>query len=165
VVERQSSPTRILSSHSASKEESAVLFVTVPPSHPHRLREIELFANCSARELRRIDSMATTVTRETGHVLCREGEVGRECYVLLDGWVDIGIGGRHHTVGRGALIGEIALLTPGGRRTATAVAVTDVTLLAFSRTEFGRVMTGMPVVAHAILREATRRLVENNEDE
>jgi CRP-like cAMP-binding protein len=142
-----------------------VLFVTTPPSHPHRLRDIELFANCTVRELRRIDSMATTVRREVGHVLCRDGEVGRECFVLLDGRVDINVGGRHQTVGRGALIGEIALLTPGGRRTATAVAVTDVTLLAFSRTEFGRVMTGIPVVAHAILREATRRLVENNDGE
>jgi CRP-like cAMP-binding protein len=140
-----------------------VLFVSSPPSQPHRLRDIELFANCSARELRRIDSMTTTVRQEAGGVLCREGEVGRECYVLLDGRVDVIVNGRHQTESRGALIGEIALLTAGGRRTATAIALTDVTLLAFSRTEFGQVMTGIPVVAHAILREATRRLVENDD--
>ena len=143
-----------------------MLFVsTTPPNRPHRLRDIELFENCSARELRRIESMARTVKHEAGRTLCREGELGRECYVVLDGRVDVIVNGHHRTVGRGALIGEIALLTPGGRRTATAVTLTEVTMLEFSRTEFGRIMTGIPVVAHAILREATSRLVENDEGE
>jgi CRP/FNR family transcriptional regulator, cyclic AMP receptor protein len=139
-------------------------FVTTPPNRLHRLRDIELFAHCTARELRLIDSLTTTVGIEAGRVLCRAGDIGRECFVLLDGRADVGVNDRHQTVGRGALVGEIALLTPRGRRTATATAVTDLTVLVFSRTEFGRVMTGIPIVAHAILREATRRLVENDDE-
>ena len=141
-----------------------MLFVMSLSDPLHRLRDIELFANCSARELRRVDSMSTTVRVEAGHVLCRKGEIGRECFVLLSGEADVNTDGFHRTVGRGALIGEIALLTPQGRRTATATALTDLVVLVFSRTEFGRLMAGIPVVAHAILREATRRLVENNDE-
>jgi CRP-like cAMP-binding protein len=62
---------------------------------------------------------------------------------------------------RGALVGEIALLASGGRRTATVSAITDIAVLAFTRTEFSRLMTGVPTVAHQILREAARRLVED----
>lgn len=128
------------------------------------LRDIELFADCTARDLRRLQSMTTKVKIEAGHVLCRQGEVGRECFVILSGEADVSVHGRHRTVGRGALVGEIALLTPGGRRTATVTALSEMSALVFSRTEFGQIMAGMPVVAHAILREATRRLVENNDE-
>lgn len=130
----------------------------------HGLRDIELFENCSGRDLRRIDSMTTKIRIEAGHVLCRQGEVGRECFVILRGEADVSVGGRHQTVGRGALLGEIALLTPNGRRTATVTALSELSVLVFSRTEFGQVMSGIPAVAHAILREATRRLVENNDE-
>ena len=140
-----------------------MLFVTSLSDRFHGLRGIELFANCRARDLRRIDSMTTRTRVEAGHVLCRHGEIGRECFVVLSGEADVNVGGRHSTVGRGALLGEIALLTPNGRRTATVTALSELSVLVFSRTEFGQVMAGMPAVAHAILREATRRLVENTD--
>jgi CRP-like cAMP-binding protein len=139
-----------------------VLFMPTPDRF-HRLRDIELFANCSGREFRRLDSMATESTIAAGHVLCQEGVVGRECYVILDGRVEVVVNGRRRTLDRGALIGEIALLTPSGRRTATATALTDLTVLVFTRTDFGLIMTGIPAAAHSILREATRRLVENSD--
>jgi len=140
-----------------------VLFVASLSDRFHGLRDIELFANCTGRDLRRIDSMTTRVKIEAGHVLCRQGEVGRECFVILTGEADVSVGGHHRTVGRGALLGEIALLTPNGRRTATVTALSELSVLVLSRTEFAQVMAGIPVVAHAILREATRRLLENTD--
>ena len=138
-----------------------MLFTTTLPDDIVRLREIELFAACTARDLRRIDSLATGVKIERGRVLCRQGEIGRECFVLLDGHADVDVDGQHYTVGRGALLGEIALLTHGGRRTATVTALTDISVLAFTRPEFTQLMTGLPSVAHKILRAATQRLVED----
>ena len=83
--------------------------------------------------------------------------------MLLDGQVDVDTSGRHFTVDAGAPLGEIALLITNGRRSATLTARTDVTLLVFSRPEFTELMQGLPIVAHKILNEATRRLVENAE--
>jgi len=123
--------------------------------------DVGLFADCNARELRRIEGLSTGISREGGRVLCREGEIGRECFVLLDGVVAVETNDRHFTVGRGAPIGEIALLIPNGRRTATVTALSDVEALVFTRAEFTQLMTGIPTVAHKILHEATRRLVEN----
>jgi CRP-like cAMP-binding protein len=141
----------------------AVLFDTCPSNRLRRELDVALFADCTNRELRRIDTLSTVTTREAGQVLCREGEIGRECFVLLDGQVDVDTSGGHYTVDAGAPLGEIALLITNGRRSATLTARTDVTLLVFSRPEFTELMQGLPMVAHKILNEATRRLVENAE--
>ena len=138
-------------------------FVTTPLERLRSRTDIALFADCTARELRRIDGLATTVTVKAGRVLFRPGDVGRECFVLLDGEVDVATDHCHHRVGRGALLGEIALLVPDGRRTATVTALSDLVVLVFTRTEFTQLMTGVPSVAHKILHEATRRLIENSE--
>ena len=138
-----------------------MLFISTLPEHVRRLGDIDVFSGCTARELRRIDKLATTVTLPVGRVLCVRGDVGRECFVLIDGEVDVNLNGHHRTVGPTALVGEVALLTPGGRRTATVVAKTDVTVLAFNRAEFTQLIAAVPAVAHRILREATRRLVED----
>jgi len=140
-----------------------VHFVTTPSDGLGSHLDIALFADCTARELRRIDGLATTTTVEAGRVLFRHGDIGRECFVLLDGHVDVDANHRHHTVGRGALLGEIALLIPDGRRTATVTALSDLVVLVFTRTEFTQLMTGLPTLAHRILHEATRRLIENGE--
>jgi CRP/FNR family transcriptional regulator, cyclic AMP receptor protein len=125
------------------------------------LRDIDLFAACTTGELRRVESLATPAHIDAGQIVFRRGEIGRECFVILGGEADIDIDGSHHTGTRGALIGEIALLVQGARRTATVVAVTDLTVLVFSRAEFGQLMNGLPAVAHKVLREAARRLVED----
>ncbi len=135
------------------------------PDEVSRLREVDLFAPCSDRELRRIDRLATIVTIPAGHLLCSRGEIGRECFVLLSGRADVDVDGRHHAVGLGATVGEMSLLVPDGHRTATVTAVTDVDALVFSRAEFTSLMQAVPTVAHSILREASRRLVQNHEEQ
>jgi CRP-like cAMP-binding protein len=131
------------------------------PGRVRRMLDLPLFAGCPTRDLRRIDTLSTEANRHAAHVLCRQGDIGRECFVLVDGSVDINRNNRHYTATRGAVLGEIALLSPLGRRTATLTALTDITMLVFSRPEFTQVMTGLPTVAHRVLREAARRLIEN----
>jgi CRP-like cAMP-binding protein len=124
--------------------------------------DIPLFADCNAREIRRIDSLTTTLTIEAGRSLCRQGELGRQCFVIVDGEAEVETHDGVETVGRGALVGELALLVPNGRCGANVVAVTDLTVLVLSRTEFTQLMNSLPNVAHKILREATRRLIANS---
>ena len=62
-----------------------MLFATTPAERPLRHLDIPLFADCTPRELRRIDRLAATLTVAAGRVLCHRGDIGRECFVLLDG--------------------------------------------------------------------------------
>jgi hypothetical protein len=63
---------------------------------------------------------------DQGQPLMREGEEGRELFLLLDGVVDVEVSGEPVAeIGPGALLGERALLE-GGKRTATVVAKTPV---------------------------------------
>ena len=138
-----------------------MLFVPTRSDRPRVDWDIPLFAGCSARELRRIDRLGTTVTIDARRALCRRGEIGRQCFVILDGAVEVVTGEGHHVADRGAVIGELALLVPNGRSTATVTAISDVTALVFTRTEFRQLMGSIPTVAHRILREAARRLIAN----
>jgi hypothetical protein len=63
---------------------------------------------------------------EQGDALVKEGDEGRELFLLLDGIVDIEVNGDVMAeIGPGALLGERALLE-GGKRTATIWATTPV---------------------------------------
>lgn len=63
-------------------------------------------------------------TLEAGATLVREGQPGRELYLILDGVLTVAVGGEPIAeVGPGAVIGERALLE-GGTRTATVRAAT-----------------------------------------
>ena len=138
-----------------------MLFIPTPTERQAGQWDIPLFADCNAREIRRIDSLTTALTIEAGRSLCRRGELGRQCFVIVDGEAEIETYDGVETVGRGAVVGELALLVPNGRCTSNAVALTDLTVLVLSRTEFTQLMTSLPNVAHKILHEATRRLIAN----
>jgi CRP-like cAMP-binding protein len=138
------------------------LFTPVRSDRQRGQWDIPLFADCNAREIRRIDSLTTTLTIEAGRSLCRRGELGRQCFVILEGEAEVETYDGVEIVGRGAVLGELALLVSNGRCTANAVALTDLTVLVLSRTEFTQVMTSLPCVAHKILRDATRRLIANS---
>jgi CRP-like cAMP-binding protein len=138
-----------------------MLFMTTSSDRLRKHLDLPLFAGCTTRELRRIDTLSTEVSRPAGQVLCRKGDVGRECFVLVDGDIAVDTGSSYITVGRGVMLGEITLLSPHCRRTATLTALTDITIRVCSRTEFSQLMAGVPTVAHRVLREAARRLIEN----
>jgi CRP/FNR family transcriptional regulator, cyclic AMP receptor protein len=101
-----------------------------------RLRKIPLFAACTKDELQQIATAASTLTFPAGTVLAREGDVGREFMVIVDGTADVVIGGVivNH-LGPDDSFGEVALLD-GGLRTATVTASTDVVAHVIEQREF-----------------------------
>ena len=107
------------------------------PAKLDLLRRISFLAGCSDRELDRIARMADDVTVPAGHVLMREGETGREVFLVVDGWATIVVGGtRVAVVGPGQFVGEMALLEHRPR-TATVIANTEMHLLIVGPAEFG----------------------------
>jgi CRP-like cAMP-binding protein len=82
--------------------------------------------------------MATTIMRggqkpsirkvKEGHLVCEQGQLGNELYLLLDGVVSLEVDGEPLAeLGPGAILGERAVLE-GGRRTGTLKALTPVRL-------------------------------------
>ena len=114
------------------------------------LCSVALFRDCSTRELRRIARLATGVDIPAGRVLCVQGAVGAEFFVILRGsaWVER-CGNRIAYLGPGEAFGEIALLSRAGgsQRTATVVAADPMTVLVFSRAEFNTLIRSVPTVA------------------
>lgn len=120
------------------------------------LRRLPVFAALSRRALARVDSLLTPVTFHDGDVLCHEGRLGREAFVIVRGEVEVSRGSEHlATLGRGAVVGELALLG-NGPRTATVTAAGDVDAFVMSAQEFASLLAE-PEVADEVHRLAAQR--------
>ncbi len=124
------------------------------------LGDIWLFERCSRRELAVIASHATPMQFPAGKVLAREGEVGREFFVVIAGkaeavrnGVSIGV------LGPGSFFGEMALLERQPR-VATVVAVEPTEVLVLTTQGFGDVVDQMPSVDRKMLTVLATRLRE-----
>lgn len=127
-----------------------------PPITEH-LRDIPLFAGCTNRDLQQIAGLTTEVELPAGTILCRQGEHGREAFVILDGEARVDADGKELArLGRGAVCGELALLD-GGTRSATVTAVTALRVLAMSVSDFGD-LTSRPNVSRRLFSMVAGRL-------
>jgi cytochrome P450 len=129
-----------------------------------QLRELELFRDCDGADLDRVAAVAGIQARfEPGEVLYTEGETARDCYLIVDGEVEITVSGRFlGTSGEGESIGEMGLLHRGPR-TATVTARTPVTVQVIDAEGFDRLLDEAPSVTRALLRQVSRRLAERSE--
>lgn len=124
------------------------------------LRGLALFRACGDEELAQIDRLATWIGVETGRMLCQEGEVGREFFVVVSGAVIVTQQGRDlHCLGPGAAFGEMALVDLGPR-VAAVKAIEPTELLVFNRAEFGMLLDRVPRVGRELLHTSTLRLRE-----
>ena len=127
------------------------------------LREFPLFAGASRAELARIAQLLTMVTVPAGKVLVREGAGASEFMVIVEGEVEVTQGGRTiATLGRGDLVGEMALVQERGqnRRNATVTALTDMVIYVGSQVEFREILLAAPSVADKVHQTiASRTLV------
>ena len=127
------------------------------------LRELDLFSDASRSELAVIAKQLTRLKVKAGRVLVREGGFGTEFMIMVSGMAEVTQDGRSiATIGRGDLVGEMALLQPfgTGRRNATVTAVTDAEIYAGSASEFRRILEVAPSVAEKVHQTiASRTLV------
>ena len=127
------------------------------------LAQVPLFRGCSKDELKRIDRAATRVDYPAGKVLCKEGAVGRELIMIIEGEAVVDRGGQEVAkVGPADFIGEMSLLD-GGPRSATVTASTDVHALVLPPREFWQVLDEVPAIAHKLLGTIAARLRATDE--
>ncbi len=122
-----------------------------------RLQQVAFFANCSPAELVRIDQLGTEVLVQPGTTLIREGEVGRDCFVTLDGVATVErFGEPIAAIKAGSIAGELALLDHAPRN-ATVVATTPMRVLVLTPPEFRRLLNAAPSLEPAVQRFASDR--------
>ena len=122
------------------------------------IRGLPLFELCSKRDLRRIAALAEERTVEAGTELIREGEPGREFFVVVEGDIDVRRGGRRVAhLGKGSFVGEIALLSRAPR-TATVVATTQLRVLAIEGASFVELLDSLPELWLKVARALADRV-------
>ena len=118
------------------------------------LCSIAFFRGCSAKELRQVGRLATTVDVPIGRVLCAGGRDRGGVLRDRTGTAHVERAGRRiAALEPGQTFGEVALF---GRnavpcRTATVVAAEPMTVLVFTRAEFNSLIDTVPSVARRLL--------------
>jgi CRP/FNR family cyclic AMP-dependent transcriptional regulator len=138
--------------------EAATLSPVPTDTRAPDLSDIWLFASCSARELRTVRRALDVVTVRPGRVLCEEGEIGREFFVVVDGQASVRVHGRRVAVlGPGDHFGELALLDRRPR-SATVTSETEMELLVLAQREFNGLLDEVPALSRKLLHAMAGRL-------
>ena len=99
---------------------------------------------------------------KAGSVIFREGDEARELFVVKSGQVRIQIGNRTVAeLGADSIFGEMALID-NEPRSATAIAATDVELVAVSEKQFLFLVSQTPYFALKVMRVLAQRLRATN---
>jgi CRP-like cAMP-binding protein len=89
-------------------------------------------------DLRRLEAVGSEVRFLAGKVVIDRGHPGAGLFLVVDGTLVVEAPERTRQFGPGAVLGERALLSPDGKRTARVRALTNVVLLAVDRAEIDR---------------------------
>ena len=128
------------------------------------LKRAPLFEGLSRKELTELARHTEDLEVPAGEVLCKEGETGREFFVIVDGEIGVTSNGRNVAQrGSGDFVGEIALLEDT-TRTATVTAKTPLRVFVLTREDFRKLVRDNPNVERKVLQALARRVVELSRD-
>jgi CRP/FNR family cyclic AMP-dependent transcriptional regulator len=127
------------------------------------LRDVAFFDGFTEHDLVRVATLADEIEAEQGAELTDQGRPGLECYVILDGRASVLFAGEHvATLEKGSMVGEMALIDHRPR-SATVVAETPMTLLAFDTNAFSKMLDEMPAARQKVMAILNDRLRDNRE--
>ena len=122
------------------------------------LRYSPLFSSCSSKDLERIAKAGDRVTFEKGEVMTKQGDPGKEAFIILSGKATVKRSGKKvATIGTGSVVGELSLLDHGPR-TATVVCETECQVLVIGRGNFLRVIDKVPALTHKLFAALATRI-------
>lgn len=128
----------------------------VPATRLAMLRELPMLAGLSDAQLRTVDALTCEIEVPAGTVLTKQGQIGREVFIVATGIADVEVDGRTVArVGRGEPLGEMALLE-GAPRSATVTALTPMRVLVLDPGQFADLL-GNPRIDQSIHEVQTRR--------
>jgi protein phosphatase len=121
------------------------------------LRSTDQFIGCNKAQLREVARLTEHVRVGKDEVLLREGQFGKELFLILSGTVEVTQ--QDHLVnvlGPTDFVGELAALTRRPRN-ATVTALSDLDLVVIGRREFDA-MLQIPEFRDALLKRMASRL-------
>jgi CRP/FNR family transcriptional regulator, cyclic AMP receptor protein len=123
-----------------------------------------LFKDLSRAELVELAKVTEDLEFDEGKVLAREGEIGHEFFVIVDGEVAVTKDGREiRTLSAGDFFGEIALIWDSPRRTATVTATTPIRFFVLTRQAFRSLIAHHPDIEAKVLAALEERVLETGE--
>jgi CRP-like cAMP-binding protein len=108
-----------------------------------------------AEDLRRLREVGSEARIGAGQVLIERGQWGAGLFVILEGTVVVEAPEGTRDLGPGALVGERALLSADGRRTARVRATSDLHVLVVDRAQFDRLCADDTTFAGRVADAAT----------
>jgi sigma-B regulation protein RsbU (phosphoserine phosphatase) len=126
------------------------LFTSLPPNEVKYLAEILHYREFSA-----------------GTVFIQEGEIADHFFILIEGQIEVikALGTANERVlgvdEAGSFIGEMGLINPGSRRTASVRARTRARLLEMTRADFEALLHRQPELAYRMVRVLSLRLEQH----
>jgi CRP/FNR family transcriptional regulator, cyclic AMP receptor protein len=101
-------------------------------------------------DLQVLEEVGAEAVIASGQVLIEPGQEGAGLYVVLEGTVAVETPETTRQLGPGEVIGELALFSADGKRTARVRAITDVRVLAVDRLQVERLCAGDEAFAHRL---------------
>ncbi len=128
------------------------------------LKRIPLFENLSRKELVELAKVTEDVEVPEGKVLCKEGELGREFFVIVEGEAEVTRRGKRLATDTvGDFFGEIALLE-NTKRVATVTAKTPLRFFVLTSPDFRHLLDENPAVQRKVLHALARRVLALSND-
>jgi serine phosphatase RsbU (regulator of sigma subunit) len=128
------------------------------------LRQVPLFNELPRGELKYLAYTLNRLSLGPQTVIFREGEIGESFYIVISGNVDVIMGMDTPdekllvTLGPGEYTGEMSLVIPGGKRSASIRTRTTSNLWVMTRDEFDELLHRQPQVAYAMIKVISNRL-------
>lgn len=128
------------------------------------LHELPLFSELPRGELKYLAYTLNHVTLDADTIIFRENEVGESFYIVVSGDVDVIMGidtpdeKLLATLGPGEYSGEMSLVIPGGKRSASIRTRSKSQLLVMTREDFDELLNRQPNVAYAMVKVISNRL-------
>ena len=131
--------------------------------------KIPLFQDVPSSELFQMVSELPVESFEAGTTIFREGDAGGALYIVMDGSLEVLLGADSpdelilRTCGPGEYIGEMSLILPKGKRTATVRAKTNTQTWVLSHEKFREIIKRWPMMAYSMVGILSQRLDSTNE--
>lgn len=126
--------------------------------------KIPLFQKIPKLDLYKLVDQLPSKEYETGSYLFHVGEEGDSLYVVLSGMLEVVLAGGTEdemllrVCGPGEYVGEMSLIMPRGKRTASVRAKEPSSVLMMSRDKFTEVLERWPIISYSMIEIMSERL-------
>lgn len=132
------------------------------------LARIPIFSDLPIEELDHLTETLKVIETRDREILFRDGDPGEHLYIVVDGILEVLIAEGTpdelliNVLEKGEYLGEMGLVMPGGKRTATVRSRGKSVLLVMAGDEYSELLQRHPTLAYSMIRVLSERLDATN---